>query len=79
MPKRLYCLVGHEHLGGMTMNKKRIEQKKKRVLLDGFGTIEVVIIIAVLITIALLFRENIIAFARSLIDKVFKPSIISEL
>ncbi len=61
------------------MNKRRIEQKKQRLLLDGFGTIEVVIIIAVLITIALLFRENIIAFARSLIDKVFRPSIINEL
>ncbi|NLZ66415.1 MAG: multidrug transporter [Clostridiaceae bacterium] len=56
-----------------------MEQKKKRLLLDGFGTIEVVIIIAVLITIALLFRENIIAFARSLIDKVFRSSVINEL
>jgi hypothetical protein len=61
------------------MDKKMMEQKKKRLLLDGFGTIEVVIIIAVLITIALLFRENIIAFARSLIDKVFRSSVINEL
>lgn len=61
------------------MNKKMMEQKKKRLLLDGFGTIEVVIIIAVLITIALLFRENIIAFARSLINKVFQSSVINDL
>lgn len=58
------------------MKKKKEPQ---RLSWDGFGTLEVIIIIAVLITIALLFRENIIAFARSLIDKVFTSSVIEGL
>ncbi|MFA5585063.1 MAG: Flp1 family type IVb pilin [Saccharofermentanales bacterium] len=51
----------------------------RRLSWDGFGTLEVIIIIAVLITIALLFRENIIHFARNLIDKVFTSSVIDSL
>jgi len=50
-----------------------------RVVWSGFGTLEVIIIIAVLITLALLFRENIIAFARNLIDKVFSSSVYDQL
>ena len=51
----------------------------KRIEWSGFGTLEVIIIIAILITVALLFRENIISFAESLINKVFSQSVISEL
>ncbi len=57
------------------MKKKQPE----RITWDGFGTLEVIIIIAVLITVALLFRENIISFARNLIDKVFTSSVIDGL
>ncbi len=57
-----------------------MERKKpERIQWDGFGTLEVIIIIAVLITVALLFRENIIAFARNLIEKVFTSSVIDGL
>ena len=52
---------------------------QNRLAWDGFGTLEVIIIIAVLITVALLFRENIITFARALIDKVFATSVIDGL
>ena len=58
------------------MKKKELP---KRLAWDGFGTLEVIIIIAVLITIALLFRENIISFAARLIDKVFTSSVIDGL
>ena len=56
-----------------------VRKKPERIQWDGFGTLEVIIIIAVLITVALLFRENIIAFARNLIDKVFTSSVIDGL
>jgi hypothetical protein len=58
-----------------------VKKKKEpeRLSWDGFGTLEVIIIIAVLITIALLFRENIISFANNLIDKVFTSSVIDGL
>ncbi len=38
---------------------------------DGLGTVEIVIIIAVLVGIALIFRNTIFKFARDLIDKMF--------
>jgi hypothetical protein len=37
----------------------------------GFGTLEIVIIIAVLLTIALLFRQSITGYAKNLINTVF--------
>ncbi|MDD2578765.1 MAG: hypothetical protein EOM13_04030 [Clostridia bacterium] len=37
----------------------------------GIGTLEVVIIIAVLISVALIFREALTAYARQLIESVF--------
>jgi hypothetical protein len=40
----------------------------------GFGTLEVVIIIAVLLTVALLFRHTLISFATNLIHTVFDDS-----
>ena len=58
------------------MKKKK---QPERLSWEGFGTLEVIIIIAVLITIALLFRENIIAFAYNLINKVFTSSVIDGL
>jgi len=41
---------------------------------NGFGTLEVVIIIAVLLTVALLFRHTLITFATNLIHTVFDDS-----
>ncbi len=61
---------------------KRLKKKNntpERIAWRGFGTLEVIIIIAVLITVALLFRENIITFARNLIDKVFSSSVYDQL
>ena len=54
-------------------------QTQNRLAWDGFGTLEGIIIFAVLITVALLFRENIVTFARALIDKVFATSVIDGL
>ncbi|MCK9176311.1 MAG: hypothetical protein M0O95_01225 [Clostridiales bacterium] len=51
----------------------------KRIEWSGFGTLEVIIIIAILITVALLFRENIISFATNLINRVFTQSVIDGL
>lgn len=45
----------------------------------GFGTIEVVIIIAIMLAIVLLFRTQISRFASKLIDRVFSDSIIDSL
>jgi Flp pilus assembly pilin Flp len=38
---------------------------------DGLGTVEIVVIIAVLVGIALIFRAAIFAFVRSAIEKIF--------
>ncbi|MCX7710834.1 MAG: hypothetical protein N2484_13425 [Clostridia bacterium] len=38
---------------------------------DGLGTVEIVIIIAVLVGIALIFRNAIFSFAKNLISKMF--------
>ncbi len=43
---------------------------------NGFGTIEVVIIIAVMLAVVFLFRTQISRFAAKLIDRVFSDSII---
>ncbi|NCA98632.1 MAG: hypothetical protein EOM08_03830 [Clostridia bacterium] len=45
----------------------------------GFGTLEMVIIIAVMLTVAMLFRSTLSQYAADLIDSVFKESIIEEL
>lgn len=39
---------------------------------DGMGTIEIVIIIAVLVALALLFKDKIGEFANELMEKMFK-------
>ncbi len=38
---------------------------------EGLGTVEIVIIIAVLVGVALIFRNTIFKFARDLISKMF--------
>lgn len=45
----------------------------------GFGTLEVVIIIAVLLTVAMLFRTTLSQYADDLMQSVFKDSIIEEI
>ena len=46
---------------------------------DGIGTLEVVIIIAVLLAVALIFRQQLIDFANNLIARVFNFSILEGL
>jgi hypothetical protein len=77
-------IVVHKHKRSSCERRyimKRLKRNNmpERVAWSGFGTLEVIIIIAVLITVALLFRENIIAFARNLIDKVFSSSVYDQL
>ena len=43
---------------------------------DGMGTIEIVIIIAVLVAVALIFRDTITAFAKDLMQSLFKKPTI---
>ncbi|MDI9490477.1 MAG: hypothetical protein GX145_04455 [Clostridiaceae bacterium] len=50
--------------------------KKKITDESGLGTLEIVLIIAVLVTVALIFRAQLSSFAQSLINKVFDYSII---
>lgn len=59
----------------MNMNKQHTLKKK---LQDnsGLGTLEIVLIIAVLVAVALIFRSQLTNFANSLINKVFDYSII---
>ena len=38
---------------------------------DGMGTVEIVIIIAVLVGVALIFRDSIISFATGVMDGLF--------
>ncbi|MDD4188551.1 MAG: Flp1 family type IVb pilin [Eubacteriales bacterium] len=47
------------------MSKYFVEKNK------GLGTVEIVIIIAVLVGIALIFRDAIVEFAKKLMDAVF--------
>lgn len=46
------------------MKRLKRNNMPERVAWSGFGTLEVIIIMAVSCTVALLFRENIIAFAK---------------
>lgn len=46
---------------------------------SGLGTLEIVLIIAVLVGVALLFRKEIEQFANSLVKKVFDDSIINSI
>ena len=50
--------------------KRRIKHKNKR----GMGTVEIVIIIAVLVSLALLFREGLMTYGKKVIDFCFDES-----
>lgn len=56
------------------MNLKHLNLSKR----NGFGTLEVVIIIAVLLTVALIFRQTLLSFATDLIHSVFRDGSIIE-
>ncbi len=45
---------------------------------EGFGTVEIVLIIAVLVGIALIFRDAVIKFAVSIMQTVFGDDSISK-
>ena len=45
---------------------------------EGMGTVEIVIIIAVLVGIALLFRSQITSFVTGMMGRVFKPEVVPE-
>ena len=44
----------------------------------GLGTVEIVIIIAVLVGLALIFRDSIVGFAVRIMDKVFNSEDVIE-
>ncbi len=44
---------------------------------DGMGTVEIVIIIAVLVAVALIFKDGITGFVKNLMNKFFKPDDVS--
>lgn len=39
---------------------------------DGLGTVEIIILIAVLVGVALIFKDGIATFVRQLMDKIFQ-------
>jgi len=41
---------------------------------DGLGTVEIVIIIAILVGLALIFRKNIYSFVDQVFERVFKEA-----
>lgn len=45
---------------------------------EGMGTVEIVMIIAALMCIALLFRDQIFKFAKGIMERVFKPDLIPD-
>ena len=47
---------------------KKMKSKK------GMGTVEIVIIIAILVTLALIFRSSLMGFAQNIMSKVFDDS-----
>lgn len=60
-------------------NHRLYKTPKKKQSKKGFGTVEIVLIIAVLISLALLFRSAITSYATSLMVSVFgDQSILSE-
>ena len=52
----------------LNSQKSKFLNLKKR---SGFGTLEIVIIIAVILSIALLFRSTLTTYATNLIESVF--------
>lgn len=64
----------------MLMKKTRDSRPASRLASRlGFGTLEIVIIIAVLLSIALIFRQTLTGYASDLINSVFKASIIEDI
>lgn len=57
--------------------RERLEAKIKE--RSGLGTLEIVIIIAVLLSVALLFREQLTGFANELMGKVFDGSVLDQI
>lgn len=57
------------------MDLEKMQKKMKDN--KGLGTLEIVLIIAVLVAVALIFRNQLTSFAQNLIDKVFDHSIIN--
>lgn len=45
---------------------------------DGMGTVEIVMIIAALMCIALLFRKQVVQFANDIMEKVFKKEFVED-
>lgn len=45
---------------------------------DGMGTIEVVIIVGVLVAVALIFKDSILAYVKELIQKYFSTNEIDQ-
>ncbi len=43
---------------------------------DGMGTVEIVMIIAALMCVALLFRKQIFSFAQKIMETVFNPDTV---
>ena len=41
---------------------------------DGMGTVEIVMIIAALVSVALLFRKQVMLYGKQIMDKVFKDT-----
>ena len=74
MKKRIKFL--HSKMTGTDQTKRSLNTLKGE---HGFGTIEVVIIIAVMLTVVFIFRDQISSFATNLIEHVFSNSIIESL
>lgn len=64
-------MYGREE-NGMEMLKRFYTEE------DGMGTVELVMIIAALMCIALLFREQISNFAGGIMQKVFKTDLVTD-
>lgn len=58
---------------------KKWQRQMQQLRVPALGTLEIVLIIAVLLAIALIFRENISKFAQDLISKVFDHGLIDSL
>ncbi|MDI9461000.1 MAG: Flp1 family type IVb pilin [Saccharofermentanales bacterium] len=69
---RIIKVLRKQQLQPKTRQNLRMLRRRE----EGFGTIEVVIIIAVMLAVAFLFRTQISRFAARLIDRVFSDSII---
>ena len=51
-----------------------MKNRTKRINKKGMGTVEIVIIIAVLVSLALLFREGLMSYGKKIINYCFDDS-----